>query len=222
MPAPTRPGWRRSSRRNRIATRRGPAGWFRRCRAAAARHRRPAPASSRIPGASAASTCGHAWARHRGDRRRLRLRRAGPAVRRHRRRRRAGRDIRCLPGHRHRHQHRRHHRLRRRGSCRHRRHRRGDRPDLRRGHEHQDWAGRRRAQAERHLDAVCGRVPRRRDAAACCPATYRAAAHPDEVPVDAESAGQPAAPRRTGCCRRAGCARRAWVRWAPDLASGQG
>ena len=39
----------------------------------------------------------------------------------------------------------------------------------------------------------------------------RAAGHRAGDLADGESAGRPAAPRRTGCCRRAGCARRAWA-----------
>ena len=64
---------------------------------------------------------------------------------------------------------------------------------------------------------------RRPDAGAYCPATCRDAAHPaagrrDRAGdlADAESAGRPAAPRRTGCCRRAA------VRAAGLGAPGQG
>ena len=109
-----------------------------------------------------------------------------------------------------------------RGSYRRRRlHRRDDHRCLHRDHGRRGRAGRRRGRAGGRRDAVRDRARRHRDAAAYCPATCRAAGHPDGVPADAESAGQPAAPRRTGCCRRAGYARRASAQWARGRASDQ-
>ena len=91
-----------------------------------------------------------------------------------------------------------------------------------RGHDRRDLAGHRRRRGDRWEPGEAHRA-----SGACCPATYRAwayrAAEPlGGAPADAESAGQPAEPRRTGCCRRAVCARRAWVRLASGPASGQG
>ena len=63
------------------------------------------------------------------------------------------------------------------------------------------------------LDVLAHR--RHRDGVACCRARRRGevrrrdAGRPDGVPAGAGSAGRPAGPRRTGCCRRAGSGRRA-------------
>jgi hypothetical protein len=102
--------------------------------------------------------------------------------------------------------HRRWAHCRRRGSCRRRR---GVRPlvHLDRGHPHRDGAPR----AVAH-----DRERRRRAWGACCRATHPGAAHRvaarlAEGPVDAGSAGRPAARSRTGCCRRAGRVALAWV-----------
>ena len=138
------------------------------------------------------------------------LHRADRGVRHHRRR--GDRDSRRRhpPGHRHR-------RLRRRRGSYRRRHHRDDQrhraQDDRRGRDAP------RLDDHRQVDAV------RQDAGACCQATCLDAAHPGAghrdrgaVLADEESAGQPAARKRTGCCRRAECAQRAWV---PGLAAGQ-
>jgi hypothetical protein len=151
---------------------------------------------------------------------RLRLRRAGQGVRRPLR---GDHDSRHLRGHRH---CRRGHRCwghRHRGS--YRRHRRRLRLDghrrLHRDHDHQGRAGRHRGRAGSRRDDRQERDGIHPGAGAYCPATCRAVGRPDGVPADAESAGRPAAPRRTGCCRRAGYARRASAQWARGPASDQ-
>ena len=207
-----RPGWRRSSRRSRSATRRGPAGWSRRCRAATARRRRPAPACSSyswrvLPLRLAAALAAH----RRDDRTRRQHRRADrDGHRRHRRRddrgsRRRRRRVR--------HRRRRRHRHRRRGSYRHRRRRRhrGAPPAPAPGRGHRDRAAARRdAAGGRAPPAPAGRGGMLPGEATTPGAARRAAARRAGAPADAESAARPAAPRRTGCCRRAGCARPAW------------
>jgi hypothetical protein len=147
----------------------------------------------------------------------LPLRRAGRDDRRHR----GDRDSHRRPPQEH---HHRHHRRHRRGSYHRHRHRRGDHRCLHRDHGHRDRAGARlrprrgagHRDGRREPDGV------RQDVAAYCPATCQAAGHLDGAPADAESAAQPAAPRRTGCCRRAESARRAWARRAQGPALGRG
>jgi hypothetical protein len=130
------------------------------------------------------------------------------------------RDSRHLLARRHRHQVRRHHH---RGSYRRHHHLGGRRRlHLRRDHGHRGRDERRLDRAGRRRDGRKERDGFHRDAEAYCPATCRAAGRPGGVPGDAESAVQPAAPRRTGCCRRAVFARRAWAQWARGRALGQG
>ena len=149
--------------------------------------------------------------RHPGARRRLRLHRAdrdGHHHHHHRRRHRDGRDSRRRPR-----VHRYRRLRRRRGSCHHRRHRWGVRRDRHRD-RHRDRDRRERVGGRRDApDALAHR--RHPDGVACCRARRRGevrrrdAGRPDGVPAGAGSAGRPAGPRRTGCCRRAGSGRRA-------------
>ena len=191
--------------------RRGPAGWSRRCRAATARRRRPAPACSRTRRVSPASTCDHAWARRRDDRRRLRLRRAARADRRHR----DDRDNRRRPA----------------GAP-------PPRAGATAAATAVVTAAATAAGAAGTTAGACagtaatgpGRAPpawTRAAGTASGPARSartrrhiaRRHAGPRRTgtrcaggaPAGAESAGRPAAATRTGCCRRAASARRAWV-----------
>ena len=204
---------------------RGPTGWSRRCPAATARHRRPAPACSRIRRVSPASTCDHDGPHHR-DGRMHRPHHRADRDDRHRRRHLGVHGNHPLP-HQHRHRERRRDRLRRhRGSYRHRRrlHRdvhpgrgpaevrhRDAVPDVvRHGREH--WSPDEEAYClgSRHRDAG-----RRRDAGCLLPLVRRRAAEP----AGEESRAQPAVGSRTGCCRRAAdAAHRAWVHRAPARA----